>query len=953
MSSSLASRALQSSRGMVARRTFTTRANNALHRPRVEVFNRNDYHLRKNMHVRALSFSSLGKAALRGLRLPVFAGTAALGTAAGTLAMANRTADQFTTFLSKSASDIASGVSSRFDALNQSSTEALEDLQNSSWYRNLSDFFSSKDSGNNGARDDYSGSSSGSSNGGGGGAGGSGGGGAAAAVLSTAFQGGQDDGNDETSSRTPTSTEELMMLTRKLIQVRNILKAVEHESESLSLPSIVVIGSQSSGKSSVLEAIVGHEFLPKGSNMVTRRPIELTLIHQDASKGRDRVEQVEYGEFPGLGLGRITDFKQIQKTLFDLNMAVPAQECVSDSPIELRIHSPHVPDLTMIDLPGYVQISSMDQPEELREKISKLCDRYIQEPNIILAVCSADVDLANSPALRASRRVDPLGLRTIGVITKMDLVPPEQGAALLSSNKYPLALGYVGVVCKKGIFSRFQSSAGHDRDSGQGKVTSDVMRQEDDYFSANREYFQAPSRGRNAGVEPMTGTDTLRRRLMSVLEESMGSSLHTISNAVQRELEEASYQFKVQYNDRSISAESYLAETMDTLKVHLKEFAQHFGKPEVRMLLKQNLDDKVMDVLAQLYWNDSNRSIEELSSNKVTKGDGEELDNYWQYKLEASSSAITKSGIGRNSTELVVSAIQKQLEHLISLEPFNYHAEACERILAFSTAILRNRFGLTSDQVENCIKPYKYEVEIDEREWENGRVRTVALVERELSMCQDAYNQLKKAIGSRRLNGAIEYINELEERDRRRKRNASASESNSVPDSEDPLRPDYNSALLLKAREAKFLQSRLDILKLRMAALKSKKCKASTEPNTKFICPEIFLNVVADKLVYTSTMFINIELLSEFFYQFKKELSPALLLSSAEGEEGGGGGVDTFAKENPRIKHHLELQRRKEILADAMEKLNALERIYDDSGRGRGNKHKSGSASSSGWKLFG
>ena len=96
--------------------------------------------------------------------------------------------------------------------------------------------------------------------------------------------------------------------------------------------------------------------------MVTRRPIELTLIHTPATNGQT---PQEYGEFPALGLGKITDFSAIQRTLTDLNLAVPASECVSNEPIDLRIYSPHVPDLTLIDLPGYIQITSMDQPETL------------------------------------------------------------------------------------------------------------------------------------------------------------------------------------------------------------------------------------------------------------------------------------------------------------------------------------------------------------------------------------------------------------------------------------------------------------------------------------------------------------------------------------------------------------------------------------------------------------
>ncbi|CCO32455.1 hypothetical protein BN14_06515 [Rhizoctonia solani AG-1 IB] len=106
----------------------------------------------------------------------------------------------------------------------------------------------------------------------------------------------------------------LMNLTRNLIEVRTILQTIDMGDE-LTVPSIVVIGSQSSGKSSVLEAIVGHEFLPKGNNMVTRRPIELTLVcTPDAA--------AEWAEFPALNSGRISDFSVVQKQLYDMNIYV-------------------------------------------------------------------------------------------------------------------------------------------------------------------------------------------------------------------------------------------------------------------------------------------------------------------------------------------------------------------------------------------------------------------------------------------------------------------------------------------------------------------------------------------------------------------------------------------------------------------------------------------------------
>lgn len=171
--------------------------------------------------------------------------------------------------------------------------------------------------------------------------------------------------------------------------------------------------------------------------MVTRRPIELTLVHT--------FESDEYGEFPDLEQKKVS-FDQIQKVIADLNYSVPENDYISDEPIRLNIFSPNVPDLTFIDLPGYIQIQSKDQPSSLKDRITALCEKYIQEPNIILAVSSADVDLANSVALHVSRKVDPHGIRTIGVVTKMDLVTPERGFNILKDMNYPLNLGYVGVI---------------------------------------------------------------------------------------------------------------------------------------------------------------------------------------------------------------------------------------------------------------------------------------------------------------------------------------------------------------------------------------------------------------------------------------------------------------------------------------------------------------------------
>ncbi|GAA5988977.1 hypothetical protein JCM10908_006254 [Rhodotorula pacifica] len=717
------------------------------------------------------------------------------------------------------------------------------------------------------------------------------------------------------------SNEDLMLLTRKLIEIRSILLSIGEEA-GLTLPSIVVVGSQSSGKSSVLEAIVGREFLPKGDNMVTRRPIELTLIHTPATSNNPR--PTTFAEFPSLGPGHITDFSLVQSTLVDLNLSVPASECVSDSPIQLRIHSPHVPDLSLVDLPGYVQIASMDQPEELKDKIAALCDKYIRAPNIILAVCAADVDLANSPALRAAKKVDPLGMRTIGVVTKMDLIEPEQGAAVLTNNRYPLALGYVGVVCRaakhhsssRSLLRRNQPSAEED-----GALSGPIRAQEEAFFGGNGESFS------REGI--MVGTDTLKKRLMHVLEESMASSLHTISNAVALELEEASYQFKVQYNDRAISAESYVAETLDLLKAKINALGKGFAKKDVRKLLKSFLDEQVLDLLASQYWVDPKTpELGSLANDRSVSP--EDLDVYWQRKLDALSSSLTKSGIGRASTQLVVDAIRARLATLAAEEPLLYHPDATERINATADAILRERFTLTSDQVENSVKPLKYEVEVDNGEWEVGRLQSVDLLQRELGMCEAALGKIRDAVGGRKLRGAMEYVGEMDEKERRRRerrREARAAgvdewQQDELDDTADPTRPAFNPALLAKAREAMFLSSRSSILRLRLLALKSRRCKAG--PEQKAFCPEAFLNIVADKLSSTAVQFINIELLVEFFYQFPRDLDTRLS-HNLDREE-----ILRFARENPVIAKHLALQERKEKLELVAEKLDSLVKLQRD-----------------------
>ncbi|KAJ2235664.1 vacuolar protein sorting-associated protein 1 [Coemansia sp. RSA 1722] len=223
------------------------------------------------------------------------------------------------------------------------------------------------------------------------------------------------------------------------------------------LPQIVVIGSQSSGKSSVLENIVGRDFLPRGTGIVTRRPLILQLINRPASVANGEADDKkqgeenpnEWGEFLHLPGKKFFNFDEIRDEIVnDTERKTGKNLGISPVPINLRVFSPNVLTLTLVDLPGLTKVPVGDQPKDIERQIREMILTYITKPNaIILAVTAANTDLANSDGLKMAREVDPDGTRTIGVLTKVDLMDKGTDVIdILAGRVIPLRLGYVPVV---------------------------------------------------------------------------------------------------------------------------------------------------------------------------------------------------------------------------------------------------------------------------------------------------------------------------------------------------------------------------------------------------------------------------------------------------------------------------------------------------------------------------
>jgi dynamin 1-like protein len=320
-------------------------------------------------------------------------------------------------------------------------------------------------------------------------------------------------------------------------KLQDVLGALGNTS-SLDLPQIVVVGGQSSGKSSVLEAIVGRSFLPRGHGIVTRRPLVLQLFntrhpqYEDLDEFRDSIspdedpdeeDDVEWGEFLHLPGKRFFDFTQIRREIIrDTDRLTGSNKGIDSTPIHLKIHSPHVLSLTMVDLPGIAKVAVGDQPVDIEQQIRDMCMEYITNPNaIILAVTSANTDLANSDALKLAHEVDPYGERTLGVLTKLDLMDQGTDASEILHNKViPLRKGYIGVVNR-----------------GQLDVESDLsiregLRKEKAFFRKH------PTYGHDRTLSGKLGTENLARVLNATLMHHIRECLPELKNRLGNMLNE-------------------------------------------------------------------------------------------------------------------------------------------------------------------------------------------------------------------------------------------------------------------------------------------------------------------------------------------------------------------------------------------------------------------------------
>lgn len=298
--------------------------------------------------------------------------------------------------------------------------------------------------------------------------------------------------------------ERLVPLVNRLQDAVSLAGPEVEEEAGLELPQIAVIGAQSSGKSSVLESLVGRDFLPRGTGVCTRRPLVLQLVGM-------REGSEEWAEFLHRPGEIFKDFGKVRQEISNANPS--GDRAVSEEQLRLRIHSPKVLTMTLVDLPGLARVAVGDQPPDIEQKLRSLIMRYAsQQTCVLLAVSPATQDLAASDALQLAREADPEGERTLGVLTKADLMDEGTSAAhALKNNDVPLRLGYYAVVCRS------------QQGVTEGMSMADALKREERFFAAHLAYRDVRSR---------CGTRALATGLSELLARNIARSLPSLRERV-------------------------------------------------------------------------------------------------------------------------------------------------------------------------------------------------------------------------------------------------------------------------------------------------------------------------------------------------------------------------------------------------------------------------------------
>ncbi|XP_041834014.1 dynamin-1-like protein isoform X2 [Melanotaenia boesemani] len=484
--------------------------------------------------------------------------------------------------------------------------------------------------------------------------------------------------------------EALIPVINKLQDVFNTVGA-----DIIQLPQIAVVGTQSSGKSSVLESLVGRDLLPRGTGIVTRRPLILQLVHVDPGDAR-KIEDgardgEEWGKFLHTKNKIYTDFDEIRQEIENETERVSGNnKGISDEPIHLKIFSPNVVNLTLVDLPGITKVPVGDQPKDIEIQIRDLILKHISNPNcIILAVTAANTDMATSEALKVAREVDPDGRRTLAVVTKLDLMDAGTDAMdVLMGRVIPVKLGLIGVVNRSQL------------DINNKKSVVDAIR--DEHAFLQKKY---PSLANRNGTKYLART--LNRLLMHHIRDCL-PELKTRINVLAAQYQSLLSSYGEPVEDQSATLlqliTKFATEYCNTIEGTAKyiETAELCGGARICYIFHETFGRTLesVDPLGGL------STIDILTAIRNATGPRPSL-----FVPEVSFELLVKKQVKRleepslRCVELVHEEMQRIIQHCsnYSTQELQRFPKLHEAIVEVVTSLLRKRLPITNEMVHNLV----------------------------------------------------------------------------------------------------------------------------------------------------------------------------------------------------------------------------------------------------------
>uniref|UniRef100_A0A8C1LF56 Myxovirus (influenza virus) resistance D n=1 Tax=Cyprinus carpio TaxID=7962 RepID=A0A8C1LF56_CYPCA len=447
---------------------------------------------------------------------------------------------------------------------------------------------------------------------------------------------------------------------RPYIDLIDSLRSVGIQKD-LALPTIVVIGDQSSGKSSVLEALSGVA-LPRGKGIVTRCPLELrlkkvtgvnwkaVLTYWPVKAGKQASGQAAWSTRNEKKL-EFEDPSSVERHVATAQNELAGKGVgISDDLITLEVMSPDVCDLTLIDLPGIARVPLKGQPEDIGEQIKRLIIKFIEKQETInLVVVPCNIDIATTEALKMAQEVDPEGKRTVAILTKPDLIDKgtEKSVLAVVQNKViPLRKGYIMVKCR-----------------GQQQIDDHIpleaATQIEREFFQNHDYFRCLLKKDKATIK------CLAIKLTQELVDHIKKFLPQLDEKIKKHLWDTRNELKECEGgppQDPKGAKQFLTQTLKRFNDQINSLSSG------ELILKENLFAQLRAEFKK--WNDHlNRLKTSFSNSKAVsqKNRGRELPGFSNYKVFETVLQKHVAKLNKPANDLLSSMKDIILEHLLDV----------------------------------------------------------------------------------------------------------------------------------------------------------------------------------------------------------------------------------------------------------------------------------------------